>query len=107
RITTSVSVDDLDEHVNDGLGSESGDRRAAEMLDAADEIAGETRSQMRRLVAEHLRPARIVGSDLNPLADELRDPRGIGNHFPFFFSKYAARSAEMNRASTRPGASPW
>jgi hypothetical protein len=25
----------------------------------------------------------------------------------FFFSKYAARSASISRASTRPGASPW
>ena len=50
----------LHEQVDDGLGGESGNSRAAEVLDAANESGGKAGAQMLGLPVEELGPAGIV-----------------------------------------------
>ena len=69
-----VQVGDLDEHVDDGLGREPGDGRAAEVLDAPNQVTWQARQQVRLLARERLSPGGVVRHDVHVLGHEPSDP---------------------------------
>ena len=58
----------LNEHIHDGLGGESGDCSAAEVLDAPDEPWRNTGAQTRGFALKQIGPARIIRRDADILA---------------------------------------
>jgi hypothetical protein len=58
----------LNEHVHDGLGGESGDCSAAEVLDAPDKPWRNTGAQTRGFALKQIGPARIIRRDADILA---------------------------------------
>src|SRR5207245_8717999 len=62
------------------LRGEPRDGRAAEMLDAPDEVGRQARLQMLLLSTERLRPPRVVRRDRNPLAQDRKSTRLNSSH---------------------------
>jgi hypothetical protein len=62
----------LDEYVNDWLGGETGDRCAAEVFDASDELRPQTTAQVLGLLPEQFGPARIVRHNTHVLPQSPR-----------------------------------
>jgi hypothetical protein len=80
--TGGAEAGHLAEHVHDRFGGETRNGGAAEVLDPADEPGGEGRLEMPRLTQEKVWPARIMGRDVNILADCPLDALLKTGHFP-------------------------